>query len=330
MNTSRAALAAILLTGALALADEAERPWAQGVPKDAQARALSLFKDGNGALKESLFPAAVSKYREALRAWDHPAIHYNLALALVNLDQPIEVHQHLTSALRFGAAPLDEEKHQQAQRYLALIERQLTRVTVTTKVEGATVRLDGRTLFVGPGQWEGQVRAGQHTIVCSKDGFLPDERAMVFAGGDAQTFDMRVYREAELMEYQRPFSAVIPWTVLGVGIAAAGAGLGLHLGSQGEFQRYDAQVTDCASLAPVGGCTTARRFDSTLDGANSLQTAGLAMYAVGGAAVVTSLVLFYVGRPVAYRKTVKVEAPQVTVAPLLSPSGAGAMAHIRF
>lgn len=327
----RIATLLVLTLAVSAYAEEAERPWAKGVSKDAQAHAIALFKDGNGALKDSLFPTAVAKYREALKFWDHPAVHYNLALALVNLDQPIEVHDHLTEALKYGTAPLDDDKFQQAQRYLALIDRQLTRITVSTSVAGASVKLDGKQLFVGPGQWEGPVRAGQHTLTASKEGFLPDERALTFGGGDAQTFDLRVYREEEMMEYTRALPAALPWAALGVGVAAAGTGLGLHLAAKNQFAVYDNRIASCASAAgDNAACSVSSQLDDKRTNANTMQNAGIAMYAVGGAAIVTSAIMFYVGRPVAVRKKVTVPAPQVTVVPLLSPSGAGAMATINF
>src|SRR5690349_12569407 len=63
-----------------------ERPWAAGVSPERQEAALKHLQEGNGLLKESLFVAAAKVYRQALTEWDHPGIHYNLALALLNLD----------------------------------------------------------------------------------------------------------------------------------------------------------------------------------------------------------------------------------------------------
>lgn len=312
-------------------ADEPERPWAKGVPKERQAKAIALFREGNSALKESLFPKAAASYKEALLVWDHPAVHYNLALALVNLDQPVEVHEHLTAALKFGPAPLDDDKYQQAQRYLALIERQLTKVKVSCQFEGALVRLDGRALFTGPGSWEGQVRSGPHTLTASKEGLLPDERSVVLPGGDTQSFSMRVYRAEELTEYRRAFSPVIPVATLVGGIAAVGAGVALHMAAKGGFEQYDQGIAGCASAAGTTGCIPTPDLVTQRSSAAGLQTGAIALYAVGGAAVAASAILFYVGRPVAYRKTINVEAPPtVTLIPLITPSAAGAMAHIEF
>lgn len=333
-NGRWAALAVALAVSTAFAAEEPERPWARGVAKDKQNQAIALFREGNSALKESLFPKAAGTYREALAYWDHPAIHYNLALALVNLDQPIEVHEHLTAALKFGAAPLDDDKYQQAQRYLALIERQLTKLTVKCNFDGAIVKLDGRTIFTGPGKWDGLVRSGQHSLSASKEGLLPDERSVTFGGGDSQAVEMRVYRTEELTEYKRAFSPVIPWAVLGAGIAAAGAGVGMHLGANGMFQQYDRGVTDCAGTTANASCMLTPALQEQRSSAAGLQTGAMAMYAVGGAAVVTSIVLFYAGRPIGYRKTVNVDAssptPPVTLIPILTPNGAGAMASLEF
>ncbi|HEY0193630.1 MAG TPA: hypothetical protein VGC42_21080, partial [Kofleriaceae bacterium] len=70
-------------------------PWVAGVTPSEQQAALAAFREGNQQLNDGLFVNAVNKYREALKHWNHPAIHYNLSLALLNLDQPIEVYDEL-------------------------------------------------------------------------------------------------------------------------------------------------------------------------------------------------------------------------------------------
>ena len=89
--------------------DPSERPWAEGVPEDARRQALGLFEEGNKLFESSEHAAALAKYREALKVWDHPAIRYNAAVALINLDQPLAANENLELALRYGEAPFSPE-----------------------------------------------------------------------------------------------------------------------------------------------------------------------------------------------------------------------------
>src|SRR6185295_15375657 len=90
------------------------RPWADKVAEGAQKQALALFEEGNKLFETSQHAAALAKYREALKFWDHPAIRYNTAVALINLDQPLAANENLDLALRYGEAPFSPETHQQA------------------------------------------------------------------------------------------------------------------------------------------------------------------------------------------------------------------------
>ena len=104
-SVARAEPAAVAPAGAgsATAADQREspdRPWAKGVPEDAQKQALVLFEEGNKLFENSEHAAALAKYREALKVWDHPAIRYNAAVALINLDQPLAANENLELALR--------------------------------------------------------------------------------------------------------------------------------------------------------------------------------------------------------------------------------------
>jgi hypothetical protein len=66
-----------------------DRPWAKGVSRSRRRAAARLFFEANKQLGEQFFKQAAETYREALKHWEHPAIHYNLSLALVNPAQPV-------------------------------------------------------------------------------------------------------------------------------------------------------------------------------------------------------------------------------------------------
>jgi tetratricopeptide (TPR) repeat protein len=314
--------AALVAASALAQPPEGDRPWARGVPRERQAEALQLFREANGKLRDALYRAARDKYLEALKLWDHPAIHYNLSLSLMNLDQPVEAWEHLQLALKYGAAPLDADKMDQALRYRGLVEKQLTRLRLSCSLEGAVVRLDGNTVFTGQGQWEGMVRAGAHSVVATLEGYVPTEKALTLVGGEAKALELKLYRTEDLTEYRRVMPLAVPWVVVGAGVALAGGGVALQLSARSSYASYDTAVGRCA-VPTAAGCTPRPDIALLRSSGDLLQTLAWASYLVGGAAVITGSVLLYVNRPQAYLRSVDAVTPTATLAPLLVPGGAG-------
>jgi tetratricopeptide (TPR) repeat protein len=326
-----AAALALLLLGALpASAQQAtsgeERPWARGVPPDQQKKALELFRAGNTLLKESVFVKAAEKYREALALWDHPAIHYNLALALLNLDQPLEVHEHLVAAMKYGVAPLDSEKMEHARTYKGLVEKQLAQVELTCDEPGATVSLDGKVVFTAPGRYEGLVRPGAHTFVAAKEGHAPTNLSRSLPAAEKTTVALKLYTAEDLTRYQRRWPAWRPWAVLGAGAAVALAGGALHMQAKGSFEDFDTRIAQC------GGCVPTPDVSDLRTRGDSQQQLAFGAYAVGGAAVVTGAILLYINRPQAYRISVDEAAspPGVSVTPVVSGHDGGILATFRF
>ncbi len=322
------AIVLALLTGSAAAQQSkpdsaTERPWAKGVPQANQEKALALFRDGNSALKQSLFVKAAQIYLEALQSWDHPAIHYNLALALVNLDQPLQTHEHLLAALKFGASPLDSDKHEQALRYRALVEKQLAKIEIRCLTPGAAVKLDGVQVFTGPGKYEALVRIGVHTVVASKEGFLTFEHSQTLAGATSKLFEFKLVTAAELTDYRRPWPQVLPWLVVGAGAVFAGSAAGLHLSARDAFKSYDSGIAACVK-ADTGGCVPSVSLAGIKSRGDTMQGIGLAMYGIGGAALITGAVLVYLNRLQPYRATLEI-TPTVTLVPRLGPAPGAAL-----
>lgn len=309
-----------------------ERPWAKGVSEENQRAALQLFREGNALLRESFWSKAVDKYTQALKLWDHPGIHYNLALALVNLDRPIDTHEHLQAALKYGPVPLDSDKHEQALRYMVLVEKQLTKVDVRCDLAGASVKLDGRELFVGPGRYEGLITAGPHAIIATKEGYLTREISETFVPGDSRVIDVQLLTEDDLSEMRRLFSNAIPWTVLLAGVAVGGGSVGLHLGARGQYLDYDKGIEACAAAdLTTGGCTPGLDLQAKKQSADTLQSLAFVGYSVGGAAIVTGAILLYVNRLQPYRRqTVDLVTPKAALVPMVGPGVGGAQLHVSF
>src|SRR5262249_16931463 len=110
-------------------APSSERPWAAGVSEAEQKTALDLFDLGNREFGESHIAGALKWYREAIQHWDHPSIRYNMAVCLIDLDQPLEADDNLQRSLAYGEAALPPEQYREALRYQKLIDAQVARIT---------------------------------------------------------------------------------------------------------------------------------------------------------------------------------------------------------
>lgn len=308
-----------------------DRPWARGVSKAEQQAALALFHDGNVQLNDGLFAKAVEKYSEALKHWNHPAIHYNLALALMNVDQPINAYDNLQEAIKFGAAPLQsKDKFDNARSYLRLLDQQIAQIEVTCMKQGAKVSVDGKPVFVGPGTYKARVRAGRHTFVAELEGHPTKITAPYISPGAPFRIELKLYTIAELTRYHRRWSSTwAPYTVIGAGVVVGLVGGGLEVAAQNTFHNFDATIAKCNTTSSGAGCTASKDLIGMRNRGNSQRTLGYVGYGVAAGAIVTGAVLAYLNRNTPYQiRPEDMDAEQgssVSVAPMVGPDGAGAM-----
>ena len=322
------------------------RPWAAGVSPENQQKALGLFREGNQAHNDGLFAKAIEIYREALKFWDHPAIHYNMALSLTNLDQPVEVEAALQKAIRFGPAPLEKGKFEHAKQALLLVEKQLATIEVSCKKEGARVSIDNKEVFVvTPGQpnvYKARVKIGKHTFVAEKPGYATGLDAPFIGPGETFRIELKLYTAEELTRYKRRWNTTwMPYAVLGAGVVAGGTGLLLSMSAQSSYDEFDAEVQRCNEQTGMnGGCDASTPGLTGLrDDGDSKRTMSYVAYGVAGAALVTGAVLVYLNRSQAYqissdeyrREQLEQErAGKVSITPIVAPTMAGAMLQGRF
>lgn len=312
----------------------AEHAWSVGVPESRRQTAEALFKQGNALLRDSVTHSAIAKYREALGAWDHPNIHYNLALALMTLDQPVETREQLIAALRHGAAPLGPDRFEHGRNYLALLDKQLARLRVRCDVPQAIVQLDGKTIFVGPGEQEVLVRAGRHSVVASRDGLVTNGAVRTLDGGQAVAVELRLKTIEEMTEVHRRWPVWKPWALVGAGAAVAALGGGLQAYGLAAVRRVDRESrTRCAA-----GCATEPSDLASDRRAGILsQRAAMVAYGLGGAAIATGAVLVYLNRAQRTVRPYETAAPagdgraQLELAPMLGGDGVrGLVATVRY
>jgi hypothetical protein len=276
----------------LASAQVEERPWAQGVSDAEQQRALDGFRTGNEAFGATDYVAAVRAYRDALGHWDHPAIHGNLAVALIHLDDPVAALEHLDEALRFGPSPFEPSMYGQLETDRKLLLGQLGSIEVVCDVDGAVVTLDGHTVLVGKGTIARTVRAGSYQVVAKKQSHL------TFASQVSALPAHPVIIRVELVPLElaggveRRWAPWKPWAVVSGGAALAGIGLAYQLAARGSVDEFEAEIArSCPSGCrpedlprPVRDLEERARLQNRI-GVTALALGGVAFVA-GGAMVV--------------------------------------------
>jgi len=308
---------------------DAGSPWAKGVALKNQEAARELFLKGNAELKMSDFRTAVDYYQQALTLWDHPAIRYNLvlAMALLGFDQPLDMHKHLTAALRYGAAPFDRQKFEYAQGYKRRLEEKLVQMEILCDEPGAMVTVDGRLLFTAPGRFEGLVPAGTRLIVATHQNYEPTNVSREFKPGEKSRVSLKLLSKEEVIRYKSLWPVWQPWAVVGTGAALlAGGGL-LHGRVREDYGAFDIGIMQCGENGEVG-CIPRGHLADLRSRGESLQKMAVGSYVVGGAAVVTGAVLLYLNRPQPYRIIPGQSSDAVRIEPLVgSANGAQVTIH---
>ena len=300
----------------------ASRPWAEGVTPEQQTEAFRIFKEANALFAESQHAAALARYRDALKLWDHPAIRYNTAVALINLDQPLAADAELDSALRFGESALGSDTYKQALLYKKLLGGQLADLAVTCNEPGAQVMLDGQQLFVAPGDKSVRLLPGPHSLVARKAGYLTETRALMLPPGRRSDEKVAMVSLASLpTRTVRRWKPWKPWALFGAGVVVALVGVPLIVDAKHNFDSFDAEV---ARSCP-NGCAPGALPSTTLDArsrGSAENSAAIGMFAAGGAVAVAGSVLLILNTPHAERR--------LALAPSLAPGYTGLVATLRF
>jgi hypothetical protein len=307
------------------------RPWANAVSAAEQKAATEFFHAGNEMLNNGLFAKASEQYREALKHWDHPAIHYNLALALMNLDQPIDAYENLSVSIKFGEAPLQsKDKFDHAKDYLLLLDKQIADVEVSCDKPGAKVTVDGKEAFVAPGSFKTRVRVGKHTFVAEKQGYTTRINAPYVGPGEHFRIELKLFTAEELTRYHRKWDATwMPYAVIGGGVLVGFVGGLLELSAQSSYRQYDTKVNECNM--DNSGCAATSSLTDLRSSGDSKKTMGIVGYGVGAGAVAVGALLAWINRPQAYQIRAE-DLPQekTAVAPVISPGFTGAVVMGRF
>ncbi len=270
-------------------------PWDSGVTREASEQANALYEQGNQFLKNSKFQEAATKYRQAIGHWNHPAVRYNLAKALFSLDEPAEMYENVLEAIKYGPEPISEESYRQALEMKAYLEKLVTRVEVSCEVNDAQVEMDGRPLFKGPGKHSIWARVGDHIFAAKKNGYVTHRISTSLQAGEVTAFSIGLKTIEETAERSRRWSPKMPYMVMGSGAVMALAGGVLHLIGRSDLNSYNEYVrTECKD-----GCAEEnQKYVDRASRGEKLQSVAVGAYIVGGAALITGAVFWWLNRPI--------------------------------
>jgi len=314
--------------------------WARVSQKE-QDKGLELFTQANQAIHRTQPKEAVRLYRQALTHWDHPAFHYNLAIALLAVSDTLECHRQLEEATRYGPEPLrDREKYDNAMRILSEVEGQLARLELTCDERGAEVTVDDRKVDLScPGSFAQWKQPGIHVVRITKSGFYPTTKNLNLQPGERPVVPLRLYTEAEWTRIRTRWPPWMPWVVMGSGVAAVGVGGWLHVYSGDQFKVYDRGITACAGGGPsqpvFKPCLVSETLERPRVVADVSQGVAWGLYGGGIVVLGSASVLLSLNFPQPYLVDPESDSaprsrPMLVVAPMLGPDSRGIVVGLSF
>ena len=229
--------------------DSGHQPrWAVGVLPEKQERAQMLYREANELVAIASVTAAVAKYREALRYWDHPMIRYNLAVVLLERERPIEAYEHLVAALRYGPDPLGPANYKRATRDHRALQARLVSLAIRCSLPGVEISLDGRTVLSKPGQATQLAQPGQHELLVKSSAATVTATYPLWPD---RHYDIAIDPSRAI---KRRWQRWIPWAVTGAGVGLSLLGGAFHWRASDNFAAFDAIIREqCGDGCGPGG-----------------------------------------------------------------------------
>jgi hypothetical protein len=269
--------------------------WNVGVTEEQKTQAKTLYEEGKRFFTSALFASAAAKYRAALQHWDHPKIHYSLALAQISMDLPVEAHRSIVQALRYGTDGLRPDEHERAVEYRRQLREQIAEVEIVCLEPGAAVTINGKPLFTGPGRVTTLVLPGEYQIIASKIRYITTSQIVALAVGSRTKVELNLLAEDQATPTQvRLWKPWLPWTVVGAGIGLGMVATGMHWEARiATYRRNDLWSIRCPD-----GCDEIPPMIPRLDDrAARLRSGAYVTYLTSGLLLANGALLVYFNRP---------------------------------
>jgi hypothetical protein len=196
------------------------------------------------------------------------------------------------------------------------MKREHAWVEVSCDCESTAALTSGQWLVHrADGHFEGFVPPGSHTLVATQKGYAPTETTLALKAGERQNLHLG---------RMRPSAVWKPWALVAAGAGVAAGGTFLHAQGRRDIHAFDAGIRAC------GGCQAAPALLNQRSRGDLMQRIAVGSYALGGAAVVTGLILAYTN---GYQSRILPADPgtaSVVIAPMLDEQHDGILATLRF
>ncbi|HMA93526.1 MAG TPA: PEGA domain-containing protein [Polyangiaceae bacterium] len=188
-------LGIVLLLPSLARAQP--EPPKRGRGDDACAAAKTLMAEGNALYVNRDFEGAHQKFLEAWALKQHAAIASNLVETEMKLGRYAEAADRLRDLL--DSVPVDDKEERTAlMTQLDECRHHLVALQIAVNVDGATVKVDGKTVGTSPLGREVLVEPGRASVVAELDGYVSEAFLMTDgAAGESRSIHLSVTPKIE-------------------------------------------------------------------------------------------------------------------------------------
>lgn len=282
-----AALAAVLATPDRAVADAAD-----------DARADALLDEGTRQFTEDAdYEGARQSFQQSYEV--RPGWKALNGIALTYQEQgryldALETYERLLAEFGDG---LTDAQRATVNRRLRELEARIGRIELRVDQPEARVLVDGK-----PALPVTRVLPGAHVIIATLAGHEPFTRSVDVRAGESVAVEVtlaplaervRLVVEKRASRFERRFARWVPWSVVAGGATLLAAGGGFTWAAATDFAAFDEEVRRSAGEMPA-----AQQVDDSLKRDAELeQGIAVGLYVVGGAAIVTGLVLVLINQP---------------------------------
>jgi len=207
--------------------------------QDPKQRARVLFRQANKLFSRGMYLDALQEYREAQKLYRSFKIDLNIGATLDAMGRRTEAAAFIERFL-VQSASAPAEIINAATKRLTELKKKLSSVKVSSLVEGATLRVDGKAVGKTPIELPIYLEPGSHELTLEREGHLPTTRKLDLAAGQHESMDLTprvppppptrpavmpppvpTGPDPSVIEARRRSKTIWAYSTLGVGVALA-------------------------------------------------------------------------------------------------------------